>query len=90
MLLCPKCGKRAYYGKLVTRKGKYGKVYSYRKYLHYAGMRSSITLTKLEQILLRRLPKEGVDEIIGEARGSTGAKRIEHYVPAEADKAQEC
>jgi len=80
-LICPKCGRPAYYGKPVKRKGKYGQVYTYTKYLHYAGRKGSITVRKLEGILSKHVSPTKVHEILGEVREKTGAKRVEHYVP---------
>jgi hypothetical protein len=82
-LICPKCGRPAYYGKPVKRKGKYGQVYTYTKYLHYAGRRGSITVRKLEGILSKHVSPTKAQEILVEVRGNTGAKRVEHYVPVE-------
>ena len=85
-LFCPKCGKPAYYGKPVKRKGKYGQVYTYNKYLHYAGRKGSITIKKLEGILSRQVSPTKAQEILSEVRENTGAKRVEHYVKVDDPK----
>ena len=85
-LFCPKCGKPAYYGKPVKRRGKYGQVYTYKKYLHYAGRKGSITVRKLERILSRQVTPTKMQEILSEVRASSGAKRVEHYVRIDGTK----
>lgn len=86
---CPKCGRSAFGGRIVSREKRVlspggapeTRTYNYREYRHYLGSRKSITLKALETVLRQddHLAENQIVVLLRSAREKAGSRVVSHY-----------